>query len=134
MSSHVFAYGSLMSPPIWQRVVRGSYLSARAVAGGHARYAIKDETYPGMVPQDGSSVTGMLYFEVSQEDIAALDTFEGDEYRRASIPVRLDSGETVQADTYIYLPAEKLSESPWLPEAFQMERFIDSYCREKWQD
>lgn len=123
-----------MFPPIWQRVVRGSYASARALADGHARYAIREETYPGMVPQDGSSVTGMLYFDVNPEDIGALDLFEGDEYRRANIPVRLDSGETVQADTYIYLPAEKLSESPWLPEAFQMERFIGSYCREKWHD
>lgn len=134
MGSHVFTYGSLMFERIWRRVVRGNYVSAPAVAGGFARYAIIDQTYPGMVPQEGSSVTGMLYFDVAPEDIVALDAFEGDEYRRASIPVRLASGDTVQADTYIYLPTEKLSKSSWQPEAFQMERFIGSYCREMWQD
>lgn len=131
MTSPVFTYGSLMFGQIWSRVVRGEYASTRAVAAGHARYAIKDETYPGMIAQSGGTVEGVLYFDVVQDDIAALDAFEGGEYRRESIAVTLAGGETVQADTYIYLAIERLSESPWLPEAFQMERFIGSYCREK---
>lgn len=131
MTSHVFTYGSLMFGQIWHRVVRGEYASAPAIAHGHARFAIKGETYPGMVHQPGASVEGVLYFDVGQDDIGALDAFEGSEYRRESIRVTLAGGETVQAETYVYLAAEKLSESPWLPDAFQMERFIGTYCREK---
>lgn len=119
---------------IWGRVVRGEYASTPAIAHGHARYAIREETYPGMVAQPGASVEGVLYCDVAPNDVAALDAFEGVEYRRETIPVTLPGGETVLADTYIYLLPEKLSESPWLPEAFQMERFIGTYCREKWQD
>ncbi|HEY0845610.1 MAG TPA: gamma-glutamylcyclotransferase family protein [Noviherbaspirillum sp.] len=134
MNSHVFTYGSLMFARIWGRVVRGEYASMPAVAYGHARYAIRGETYPGMVARSGASVEGVLYFDVGHEDIGALDAFEGSEYRRASIAVTLPGGESVQADTYIYLLPEKLSESPWSPDAFEMERFIGTYCREKWQD
>lgn len=122
-----------MFDAIWQRVVRGNYASAPAVAHGHARYRIIDETYPGMIAAEGS-VDGVLYFDVAPQDIAALDAFEGSEYRRTGIVVTLTSGESVQAATYLYLHPEKLSESPWLPEEFQMARFIGTYCREKWQD
>ncbi|RZI44596.1 gamma-glutamylcyclotransferase [Herbaspirillum sp. HC18] len=131
MSSHVFTYGSLMFPEVWQRVVRGRYRSAPAVAAGFGRYEISGETYPGMIVQAGCTVCGVVYFDVTPQDLEALDYFEGIEYRRDEIAVALDSGETVPAYTYIYLLPQKLSESPWLPEAFQMQRFIGSYVREK---
>jgi len=131
MPSHIFTYGSLMFPEVWQRVVRGSYRAAAAVAAGYARREIAGETYPGMIVQPEGSVQGVLYFDVDERDIAALDAFEGSEYRREAISVLLASGDAVAAGTYIYLPAHKLSESPWQPEAFQMERFIGSYCRDK---
>jgi len=131
MSSHVFTYGSLMFPEVWQRVVRGNYRSVAARLDGHARFEIAGETYPGMIVRPGAAVDGMLYFDVSPADMTALDAFEGIEYRRDTVKVALASGEQVDAGTYIYLLPQKLSESSWLPEAFQMERFIASYCREK---
>jgi gamma-glutamylcyclotransferase (GGCT)/AIG2-like uncharacterized protein YtfP len=131
MSCHVFTYGSLMFPEVWGRVVRGDYRSAPARLDGHARFEIAGETYPGMVVRPGVGVDGVLYFDVSPADIGALDAFEGVEYRRDKVKVRLASGELLEAGTYIYLLPQKLSDSPWLPEAFQMERFIGSYCREK---
>jgi gamma-glutamylcyclotransferase (GGCT)/AIG2-like uncharacterized protein YtfP len=131
MSTHIFTYGSLMFPQVWQRVVRGAYRSAAARLDGHARFEISGETYPGVIAAAGAAVSGVLYFDVSAEDVAALDAFEGSEYRRDSVAVTLESGETLAAGIYIYLLPEKLSKSPWLPEKFQMERFIGTYCREK---
>lgn len=131
MTFHVFTYGSLMFPQVWQRVVRGSYRFAPAAISGFARLEIVGETYPGMVARAGAAVQGVLYFDITAADIAALDAFEGVEYRRDTVDVSLASGQSLKADTYLYLLPEKLSESPWLPENFQMERFIGSYCREK---
>lgn len=131
MACHIFTYGSLMFAQVWQRVVRADYRSAPARLDGYARFAIHDETYPGMVAQAGASVAGVLYFDVAPPDVAALDAFEGIEYRRDMVRVTLDTGETVDAAAYVYLLPRKLSDSPWLPEAFQMERFIGSYCRDR---
>lgn len=131
MSAHVFTYGSLMFPEVWQRVVRGDYRSAPAVLDGHARFALAGETYPGTIARTGASVAGIVYFHVSDADVAALDAFEGSEYRRDRVQVRLDSGALEDAHTYIYLRPQKLSESPWLPEKFQMQRFLGTYCRER---
>ncbi|WP_151632205.1 gamma-glutamylcyclotransferase family protein [Noviherbaspirillum aerium] len=131
MSAHVFTYGSLMFPQVWQRVVRGDYRSAPAVLDGHARFALAGETYPGTIVRSGASVAGIVYFDVSDADVAALDAFEGSEYRRDRVRVRLDSGELADAQTYLYLLPQKLSESPWLPEEFQMQRFLGTYCRDR---
>lgn len=128
---NVFTYGSLMFPEVWRRVVRGEYRSAPAVLDGHARYALAGETYPGTIARSGASVAGIVYFDVSDADVAALDAFEGSEYRRDQVQVSLASGEAADAHTYIYLLPQKLSESPWLPETFQMQRFLGTYCRER---
>lgn len=131
MACHVFTYGSLMFPQVWQRVVQGDYRSEPACLTGFARFAIAGETYPGMVAQAGASVMGVLYFNVGQHDMAALDAFEGEDYRRDTVSVALESGGTVDAQTYIYLQPKKMLPSPWAPEAFQMERFLGTYCRER---
>lgn len=131
MIRHIFTYGSLMFPDVWEKVVRGTYRSAAGVAAGYARFAIRGETYPGMVVARGREVAGVVYFDVAAEDVAALDAFEGEAYRRDALTLRLASGETVNADTYIYLDVDRLAEAPWEPEAFQMQRFLDTYCRDR---
>ncbi len=131
MAGHVFTYGSLMFAPVWQRVVRGRYRAQTARLAGFARFAIAGETYPGMVEQAGAAVDGMLYRDVDERDLAALDAFEGEAYRRIAVRVVLDCGAALEAQTYLYLLPQKLASSPWQPEAFEMERFIGSYCRDR---
>jgi gamma-glutamylcyclotransferase (GGCT)/AIG2-like uncharacterized protein YtfP len=129
MPSNIFTYGSLMFPEVWNRVVRGRYRCAHAIVADHARFAIIAETYPGMVPAPGERVQGVVHFDVAPQDIAALDAFEGSDYRRATLRAQLGSGETVTADAYIYLHATRLANTPWNPEAFQMQCFLNTYCR-----
>lgn len=128
MSRNVFTYGSLMFPEIWKRVVLGNYRAVPATVHGYARFAITRASYPGMVEADGALVDGILYFDVAPPDLAALDAFEGEEYRRDTVQVILSSGETVAADTYIYLVPQHLSKSPWRPETFEMASFLQTYC------
>jgi gamma-glutamylcyclotransferase (GGCT)/AIG2-like uncharacterized protein YtfP len=128
---NVFTYGSLMFPEVWQRVVRGSYLSAPGVVDDCARYAIDRETYPGMVRERGASVSGIVYFDVDPRDLVALDVFEGSDYERQTVEVRLAGVDTAPAETYFYLAKTRLLESPWEPDAFQMQRFLDTYCRSR---
>lgn len=128
MQAHVFTYGSLMFREVWERVVRGRYRSAPATLDGFARYVIKGESYPGIVAEDGARVDGLVYFDVDRSDLAALDAFEGIEYRRDKLPVVAKSGERVDAYTYIYLLPGRFDGHPWNPQEFQLERFIGTYC------
>lgn len=124
----VFTYGSLMFAQVWQRVVRGRYRSEPAVAADYIRLAIAGVDYPGMIARVGASVPGVLYFDVDARDMVALDAFEGADYRRVQLQVTAASGATLAAHAYLYLPLRNLSESPWLPQAFDAARFIDGYC------
>lgn len=131
MTTNIFTYGSLMFPAVWQRVVRGQYRAEPATLADHARYALVDETYPGVVPQAGASVEGVLYRDVDTADVVALDTFEGIEYARREVVVTLDSGVAVQAGTYIFLLPQRLAGTSWEPAAFRMAQFLGTYCRDK---
>ena len=131
MSANLFTYGSLMFPEVWTRVVAGDYRSVRARANGHARFEVRDQTYPGMVAEAGSSVEGVLYLGVDDADLTRLDRFEGDDYVRASIELACADGVARGAQTYLYQLTDCLLQTPWQPDGFAMQRFLDTYCRDK---
>jgi gamma-glutamylcyclotransferase (GGCT)/AIG2-like uncharacterized protein YtfP len=128
MSTHIFTYGSLMFPQVWQRVVRGAYRSAPATLDGHARFEVTGQTYPGMVPVPGAQVRGLVYFDVDPADIALLDIFEGAAYRRKELEAVLADRSAVAISAYLYLDRSGLSQRPWDPEQFQIARFMASHC------
>lgn len=67
MTRHIFTYGSLMFAEVWQRVVAGDYRAVAADLMHHARYAVRGETYPGLVPQAGARVAGIVYLDVTDK-------------------------------------------------------------------
>ena len=131
MSRAIFTYGSLMFPEVWSRVVAGQYGSSAATLGDHARFAVRDQIYPGMVPARGSQVVGVLYLDVDDEDVEALDRFEGDDYRREAIEVVCADGSSRAAHTYVYRLADRLLDASWEPASFAMQRFLETYCRDR---
>lgn len=131
MSSHVFTYGSLMFDAVWSRVVQGRYRSIEGSVAEHARFAIDGEDYPGMVPHGNVQTTGLLYLDVDAVDLARLDAFEGDDYRREVVTVAAADGVAREAQSYIYLRRDRLLGAPWEPGAFAMERFLATYCRDR---
>ncbi len=117
-----------MFPQVWQRVVSGHYLNTAATLAGYARFALKDDTYPGMVAAQDQMVTGIVYRDVGTADLHALDMFEGSEYRRCSVQVDTGVSGKILAETYLFLPQHRLSNQPWNPETFALDRFLSNYC------
>ena len=130
MTRHVFTYGSLMFAPVWRHVVRGSYVSLAARLDNHARYVVHNELYPGLVAEAGAQVDGMLYLDIDDRDLAALDRFEGEDYRRCTVMVQVDGGRLLAADTYLYIKREMLSSQRWLPQHFNQQAFMQTWCRD----
>ena len=99
---NLFTYGSLMFEPVWSRLVSGHYPASPATLAGFVRRCVKDDSYP--VIFRGSStdmVEGVLYRNVTNEDIAVLDAFEGDYYAREAVTLRLPDGSAFPAQTYV---------------------------------
>lgn len=105
MTRHCFTYGSLMCEEIMFAVCGAAAASTPATLAGYRRHPVADEAYPGMVPAADAHVEGVLYRDLTPAAIARLDAFEGPQYRRDTVSVRLADGSTVvDAETYVFRP------------------------------
>ncbi len=137
MARSVFTYGSLMFEPVWARVVTGRYRSVPAVLHGFRRQRVRGATYPSLMRCAGAAVEGLLYLDVTDDDIAALDRFEGAGYRRIAVGVQTRvegragdaAGGRLAADTYLFVAEEKMEPGEWDAERFGRE-LIGEFLRE----
>lgn len=123
MARHVFTYGSLMFAPVWQRIVRSRPASRPARLSGFERLSVRDETYPAIVERSGASVEGVLYLEVADDDLQRLDAFEGSDYERRTLAVRILEGGAghVPAETYVWRDPVRLHARPWDAQGFERD-------------
>lgn len=142
-----FFYGTLMAPQVLHRVCHGSsdpsnpifathkFKTRSAILHEHRRHRVKDADYPGVVPHENATVRGTYVTGLTDADIWRLDIFEGDQYRRRKVNVRiLDKvgeddgqgnveGEEFEAETYIWTAGEDgLEDKEWDFAEFQREK------------
>ncbi|GAA5910560.1 hypothetical protein JCM8208_007642 [Rhodotorula glutinis] len=143
MATHsLFFYGTLCHAAVLARVIGnpGDHLTTTdALLVDHARLHVDGEDYPAVVrsrdaaqvlgralTDDERSVRGVLVQGLTDDDVALLDEFEGDEYMRApctvdplpsSSPSSLPS--STSAAVYLWTaPLKRLSPSIWTFEQF----------------
>ena len=103
---------------------------------GYERLAVANCDYPAaLLSQPSSCVEGMLLQLTTKSQKTKLDNFEGDIYKRVSVPVHLNTSETpaaseapvnVEADVYVWDgDREKLTSEPWSLQIFEAERLED---------
>lgn len=132
MTNHLFVYGTLMFPRVMHSVTGKNYVGCPATLEGFARYLVKDQLYPGIVPQSKAQTSGILYKTVDLPTLTKLDQFEGTFYKRQNVSVHLSDGTVTQAQTYVVCPQHRqaLSPQPWQPETFlahHLEKFLTTY-------
>ncbi|RTL21873.1 MAG: gamma-glutamylcyclotransferase [Burkholderiales bacterium] len=123
MTHHCFTYGSLMWADIMARVCGRGFASEPAVLAGHRRHPVRGQDYPGLWPAPGHEVPGRLYLDVDAAAWARLDAFEGDEYERVEVQVRLADGRCAAAQAYRFRAAcrDRLLPGDWDADAFARE-------------
>ncbi|KAF9357331.1 hypothetical protein BGX34_009434 [Mortierella sp. NVP85] len=90
-----FFYGSLMSPAVLNAVTRpgpeSNLYTVRASIEGYVRHPYRNQPYPGMIASHDKTlvVEGNLVFGHTLMDRFRLDQFEGDEYTREVLPVKV---------------------------------------------
>ena len=130
---NVFTYGSLMFDEVWRRVVAGDYERTQATLADHRRFAVRGETYPGVIAMPGGRVDGIVYRDVSVADLARLDAFEGAPYQRRSVTLEL-AGAALLAEVYAMRDPGRLAATDWDVAAFAREGmhvFIATYCAQR---
>ena len=117
----LFVYGTLRDPDILMGVLNRPLIATEmlpAAAPGFAAVHYPRRVYPALVRTPGAAAEGLVLTGLSPFELDLLDAFEGDEYRRAIVPVMI-AEELHEATAYlpaIPVPATAL---PWTLAAWQ---------------
>jgi gamma-glutamylcyclotransferase (GGCT)/AIG2-like uncharacterized protein YtfP len=132
---HVFTYGTLMFPEVWQEVVGRSFETVEGTAPGFEVFRVRDAVFPGIIAGTGEClVRGVVYLDVDRESTGRLDRFEDDFYERRAIAVDCNDGQRRTAEAYVVPPANRkvLTSEPWCRESFLvsggLEQFISRFA------
>ena len=133
--SHLFTYGSLMFPEVWQRVVGHESEGTKGKLAGFSAFRVRGQGYPGLVEAGPESATnGVLYRNLSEQDWAKLDEFEGSFYRRTEVEIETEEG-VESAHTYVVEEQHRddLSSDLWDRDVFEktgLQQFIRNYIQD----
>ncbi|KAJ8053072.1 AIG2-like family-domain-containing protein [Yarrowia lipolytica] len=129
-------YGTLTRPEVLGRVIANSFevpahvKVSPATLHDHVRYHVKNRDYPGVIAKSGASVQGTVAFNLSDSDVAKLDVFEGEDYKRVVVDVDVD-GTKVPAHLYLWIGGEdRLDDKEWDVNVFVKEK-MDSWLYEE---
>jgi gamma-glutamylcyclotransferase (GGCT)/AIG2-like uncharacterized protein YtfP len=127
-SIHLFTYGTLMIPRVFQKVTGICPPSKPGVLFDYDCYRLKNQSYPGIVFKPNTSTRGIVYFDLTPENIKKLDIFEGDLYDRTCVSVALAASKIVEAFTYILKSGAEgfLSNHRWSKTEFET-RYLNEF-------
>ena len=129
---NIFAYGTLMIHEVMYAVATREFRFKNAILRGYARFTVKGESYPGIIPVTDAVTEGVIYFDVDELSLARLDAFEGNLYQRKPIRVETKEREIRDAETYVIKPEYRgcLSSKEWNVKEFNqkhLEAFLETY-------
>ena len=111
----LFVYGTLQDVDILGAVLGrqvDDVAHKNASAPDYRAVVFPGRVYPALVPATGQHAAGLLLTCLTFADLAALDAFEGDEYRRGSIDVVVD-GTTILAEAYLPVMPIPATQPAW---------------------
>ena len=98
---NIFAYGTLMIPSVMHAITARHFRSQKAILRDYARFTVKGESYPGIIPVRGAITEGIICLNVDELSLGQLDTFEGDLYQRTRIRVETEGKGILNTETYV---------------------------------
>ena len=134
-----------MAPQVLYRVCYGStrptalqkslLIIRPAILDSYCRRKVRDCDYPAIIPSSGAQVRGTYVQGLTDADIWRLDTFEGEQYTRQMVRIKLleEDGEghtepnaddsELEAETYVWADGvEDLEEEEWDFVEFRLQK------------
>lgn len=117
---NVFTYGSLMYRDIFEQVTGCRLDCVSARAHQWRRYGLVKRTYPGAMPcgDPSAAIDGVLWLNVPERALNALDEFEAAEYGRVEIKVTSRNNAMYPAFIYQWSLPEQIH-GEWDPVDFE---------------
>ena len=130
MKIALFTYGTLEIPEVMQLVAGQDFISEPALLKDYVRYKLAAASYPGIVHETGSEVTGTVYFDIDEVTLHKLDRYEDTCYQRLQVEVILQNNEVREAMAYVVAEDQKnlLSNLAWNKQDF-IEQELKAFIR-----
>ncbi|KAI1339028.1 AIG2-like family-domain-containing protein [Xylariaceae sp. FL0016] len=147
-----FFYGTLMAPEVFFTVCYRSSIEnvsvlkslhefKPAILHGYCRRRVKLADYPGIIPDTDHEVRGMYVTGLTDANMHHLDVFEGSEYDRKRVKVRVLSqvgdssgrgnveGAEAECEVYVFNNPRELEDREWDFKEFR-EQKMKKWTRE----
>lgn len=126
--TELFVYGTLIFTQVMEAVTGRQHEGQIAKLHNFAAYKVVGDVYPGIWRLEGVTTDGILYQDISREDLEILDRYEGEEFHRELLDVETEDGDIHRAWVYTFRPAyhHLLSEKPWNAEYFNEDE-LEAY-------
>jgi len=130
MNISLFTYGTLEIPQVVQIITGQVLTGVPARLEGYARYQLKNQAYPGIIPEAGASVSGTLYLELDRVHLAQMDEYEDTCYEKRKLRVITENGMSLNALAYVVAEENRhlLSSHPWDREHFINNKLDTFLC------
>ena len=121
--TRLFAYGTLMLPPVLRAVSGLDRVPRPATLAGYACFRLKDHVFPGIAPWPGAITEGMVVDAIDPASWQRLDQFESGFYVRAQVQVATRGGARLTAQAYVVRPDYRwlMTDEAWDPAAFECD-------------
>ncbi|KAI0398220.1 AIG2-like family-domain-containing protein [Xylariaceae sp. FL0594] len=141
-----FFYGTLMAREVFYTVcyrfaskenvelLKTLHKFQPAILHGYCRRRVEHADYPGIIPDPEHQVRGMYVTGLTDANMHHLDKFEGSEYVRQTVKVRLLTkvgddkgngnveGDEVECEVYVYRDKTNLEDREWDFEEFRTQK------------
>ena len=145
----LFVYGTLQIPKVLRKLISRVPIGEPAVLCQrenvmYERFALKSEVYPVLLETTkieqqikNRPIDGVLFHDLTADEIRVLDEFEGEEYSRELVNVMTKEKNETEAYTYLFPPnsVQKYSDEidfhrTWKLSDFDKPHVIDKFIKE----
>lgn len=114
---NLFVYGTLIHPDIYHLVTGTRKAGEQATAEGFEVLGVQGQSFPGMIEKPGFIASGILYRNLTEDELDRLDYYEDDFYVRKAIEITIQSQPGKNELAWAYLVPESnhhvLSREQW---------------------
>ncbi len=131
---NIFVYGTLMFDEILEVLTGKTFKSQNAFLNDFSRYQIFDleipRKYPAIISNTGSRVEGKIIFDVDQQSLDILDSFEDEKYELKILKLYTEEGREYEVLTYVWKEEFRdMLKGDWDPNYFK-DNYLSIYIND----
>lgn len=104
--NHLFTYGTLMLPEVSEKIF-GQVSNEEVVLRNYRRFKLfyneEELFYPALIGEEGTQTKGILFRNLTNQQLELIDEYEGNEYERRMVQIEAEN-EILEVWCYVWKP------------------------------